>query len=47
MCNLASMVLISWIIFGYYDVTVEGDFGLVTKNFFEQIDLISGHNSDF
>jgi|TARA_B100000035_G_scaffold292645_1_gene281458 hypothetical protein len=28
--------------FWYYDVTVEGDFGLVTKNFFEQIDLISG-----
>ena len=28
--------------FWYYDVTVEGDFGLVTKNYFEQIDLISG-----
>ena len=23
-------------------MTVEGDFGLVTKNYFEQIDLISG-----
>ena len=28
--------------FWYYDMTVEGDFGLVTKNYFEQIDLISG-----
>jgi hypothetical protein len=28
--------------FWYYDMTVEGDFGLVKKNYFEQIDLISG-----